>query len=268
MAEQPEPDKSGGFVSDVVNLYFAPGEGLRFHPAPPRLLAPRSPATSRWASSSRPSGCTRWSPASSSRARWRTRASGTRCPRSSAPASSKPRARFVPVFGWVFAVLGAPIVGARDVSGVLLFVYRFFYASEVTFPRPSPSSPGPSWRSALVAVSPHAARDGTQGRLEPEPPGSAPGQPDPVPGEGRHREAALGAPRQPRPLVVVAPLPAGHGLRRGEPAHDGSAFWGVAVCWRLIVLARWGSRSCDDGAGPRRLPRPPAMGRLSSFARP
>ena len=42
------------------------------------------------------------------------------------------QARFFPIFGWLIAVL-APIVALFGVAGDLLFVYRFFYASEVTF---------------------------------------------------------------------------------------------------------------------------------------
>jgi hypothetical protein len=44
------------------------------------------------------------------------------------------QARFFPIFGWVGAIVG-PIVFLLVISGVLMFVYRFFYASEVTFSR-------------------------------------------------------------------------------------------------------------------------------------
>ncbi len=42
--------------------------------------------------------------------------------------------RFFPIFGWVFAIVG-PIVFLMVTSAVLMFVYRFFYASEVAFSR-------------------------------------------------------------------------------------------------------------------------------------
>lgn len=40
--------------------------------------------------------------------------------------------KFFPIFAWVGGLLGAPIVLAL-ISGVLLFIYRFFYAGQVTF---------------------------------------------------------------------------------------------------------------------------------------
>jgi hypothetical protein len=40
--------------------------------------------------------------------------------------------KFFPIFAWVAGVVGAPIFLAV-ISGALLFVYRFFYAGQVTF---------------------------------------------------------------------------------------------------------------------------------------
>lgn len=42
------------------------------------------------------------------------------------------QAKLFPIFGWVGAVLGAPVT-FLVVGGLYLFVFRFFYASEVTF---------------------------------------------------------------------------------------------------------------------------------------
>lgn len=42
------------------------------------------------------------------------------------------QAKFIPVFAWVGGILGVPIA-LSVISGVLLFIYRFFYASQVTF---------------------------------------------------------------------------------------------------------------------------------------
>ncbi|MFI5184501.1 MAG: YIP1 family protein [Vicinamibacteria bacterium] len=42
------------------------------------------------------------------------------------------QSKMIPIFGWVGGILGAPIFLAL-MAGVLLFIYRFFYAGQVTF---------------------------------------------------------------------------------------------------------------------------------------
>jgi hypothetical protein len=128
------------------------------------------------------------------------------------------QSKMFPIFGWVIALIGNPI-GVLLVGAVLLFVFRFFYAGEVTFKQALTITAYSFLAYGLVTtLSPHPLLP--EGRLEPQSVGDTASEPNPAPRQGGRGQAPLGPPgghRPPQPLVDVPP---GFGLRGGGQEGD------------------------------------------------
>lgn len=146
-------------------------------------------------------------------------------------------ARVFPIFGWLIAVL-APIVGLLVVAGVLLFVFRFFYASEVTFSQAVAVVAWSFLAAGLVTVPLTLLVMGLRGDWNLNPQEVLAANPTLLLEKGSTA----------KPLWVLLGsldlfslwraflLASGFGV--ASKRSTGSAFWGVAVCWGLYVLGQ------------------------------
>lgn len=126
--ESPAPR---GFLQNLFDLYLAPRETFTDVVRRPRFLAPllglvalNLAFTGIWLQKVDPGEFLKAQLEESGR--W------DKIPPERREAVMTGQSKFFPVIGWVGGALGAPIV-VLVVSTVLLFVYRFFYAGEVTF---------------------------------------------------------------------------------------------------------------------------------------
>ncbi len=147
-------------------------------------------------------------------------------------------ARFFPIFSWVIGVL-APIVLLLVVAGVLLFVFRFFHASEVTFSRAVAVVAWSFLAAGLVTVPLSLLVMQLRGDWNLNPQDVLAANPTLLLEKGSTA----------KPLWVLVGsldlfslwraflLASGFGV--AGKRSTGSAFWGVAACWGLWVLGQF-----------------------------
>src|SRR5262249_24613937 len=125
------PAASRGFLQNLVDLYIAPSEAFRDIVARPNVLAPivillalNIAFTAVWLRNVEPR---EFMKAQIEQAgRW------DKIPPDRREEVLDQQARLLPIFGWPGALLGAPIV-IVVVGAVFLFVFRFFFAGELSF---------------------------------------------------------------------------------------------------------------------------------------
>lgn len=238
MAEQAEPEASGGFVSNVVNLYFAPSEGFASILRRPNFWLPLACHivvallfTALWLQ--------KVDFPEFLKAQMEASGQWDKIPSDRRASILETQSKVVPVFSWVFAVLGAPLV-VLVVSGVLLFVYRFFYASEVTFGKALAIVAHSFFALALLSSPLILLVMQLKGDWNLNP------------GEALQANLTLAFERATtaKPLWALASsldlfslwlvflLATGFGV--ASKRTIGSAFWGVAVCWFVIILVKVG----------------------------
>ena len=147
--------------------------------------------------------------------------------------------RFFPIFAWVFAAV-IPIVFLMLTSAVLMFVYRFFYASEVTFSRALAIVTWTFLAIGLIATPLMLLVMGLKGEWNVAPQEVL--QANPTLLLDRSDTAkwlwALVGSMDLFSLWHVFLLAAGFGV--ASKRSTGSAAWGVAVCWALATLVKVG----------------------------
>lgn len=121
------------FPSTLGNLYVAPTEAFRDIVARPRWLAPflvlmclNIAFTAVWMS--------KVDPRAFMRAEMEQSGAMDRVPPEKVAEIMETQTRMFPVMGWVGALLG-PIIVYLLLAGVFLFVFRFFFGGDVTFPQ-------------------------------------------------------------------------------------------------------------------------------------
>jgi hypothetical protein len=120
-----------GFLQNLLDLYVSPSQAFRDIVAHPRVLAPMAVLlalnlafTAVWLRNVEPR---EFMKAQIEQAgRW------DKIPADRREDVLDQQSRMLPVFGWTGAILGAPIV-IVVVGAVFLFVFRFFFAGELTF---------------------------------------------------------------------------------------------------------------------------------------
>ena len=147
------------------------------------------------------------------------------------------QARFFPIFGWLFAIL-VPIVVLLGVAGVLLFVFRFFYAGEVTFSQAIAVVAWSFLAAGLVTVPLTLLVMQLRGDWNLNPQEVLAANPTLLLEKGSTAKPlwVLVGSLDLFSLWRASLLAAGFGV--ASKRSTASAFWGVAVCWGLFVLVQ------------------------------
>lgn len=238
MAEGPEPEKSGGFLQNVLNLYVAPSEAFTAIVRRPNFWLPLGCHvlvallfTAIWIH--------KVDLPEFMKAQMEASGQWDKIPAERRANILETQSKVVPIFSWVFATLGTAIVVVLT-SAVLLFVYRFFYASEVTFLQ-ALAIVAYSFLTVALVSSPLIL---LVMQLK--------GDWNINPGEALQANLTLAFEKATtaKPLWALAGsldlfsfwllflIASGFGV--ASRRTTGSAFWGVAVCWGVIVLGKVG----------------------------
>lgn len=125
------PDSGGGFFQNLTDVWFSPREAFARILRKPRLLAALAlyaaivlGFTGVWMSKVDATEFIKTQIEESGRA--------DRIPPDQRQAVIEQQARMMPIFGWVLGPVAIAVVVLVN-SGVLMFVFRFFYGGEVTF---------------------------------------------------------------------------------------------------------------------------------------
>ena len=144
------PEKPGGFLQNLIDLYFAPREAFgRIVPNPTFIL----PLLGHVILSLVFTGI--WLNKVEVREFMKTQlqeqGQWDRIPAEQREGLLDQQEKFMPIMGWVGAVLGGPIT-VVVVAGVLLFIFRFFYAGAVGFKQSMAITSWSFFALALVAT--------------------------------------------------------------------------------------------------------------------
>ena len=125
------PEKPGGFFQNLVDLYFAPREAFSRIVPNPTWIVPLVGHmilglifTGVWLN--------KVEPAEFMKTQLQESGQWDNIPAEQRENIIEQQSKFMPIFGWVGAAVGGPIA-ILVVAGILLFIFRFFYAGEVGF---------------------------------------------------------------------------------------------------------------------------------------
>jgi hypothetical protein len=125
------PESGGGFFQNLIDVYFAPREAFTRIVRSPRILIPLViyvvlvlGFTGIWMQKMDPVEFMKTQIEESGRA--------DRIPPDQRQNIIEQQARMMPIFAWVLGPVGIAVT-LLAIAGSLLFVYRFFYAAEVSF---------------------------------------------------------------------------------------------------------------------------------------
>jgi hypothetical protein len=233
-----EPEKPGGFFPNLVDLYFSPREGFTRIVRKPSFVLPLVAYlvlvlgfTGIWMSKMDPVEFMKIQIEESGRA--------DRIPADQRESIIEQQAKMMPIFAWVGGVVGT-VVTFLVVAGVLLFVFRFFYASEMTFKQAVAIVSWVFFAVGLVTtpllllvlqlkgdwnINPQEAIQANLGLLLDKSTAAKP-------------LWALLSSIDVFSLWMVFLLAAGFGVASRKTT--GSALWGVGLCWAIIVLGKVG----------------------------
>jgi hypothetical protein len=126
-----EPAPAGGFFQNLIDVYFSPREAFQRIVSRPSFLLPLAAYlvlvlgfTAIWMS--------RMDPVEFMKVQLEESGQADKMPAEQRQQVIEQQSKMMPVFGWVGSIVGTAVV-LLLVAGVLLFVFRFFYAAEVTF---------------------------------------------------------------------------------------------------------------------------------------
>jgi len=125
------PETPGGFFQNLIDLYFAPREAFARIVRSPRFLVALVVYavlvlgfTGIWLH--------RMDPAQFMKTQIEESGRADRIPADQREAIIEQQAKMMPILAWVFGPVGIAVT-LLGTAGVLMFVYRFFYSSEVGF---------------------------------------------------------------------------------------------------------------------------------------
>jgi len=125
------PPPAGGFFQNLIDVYFSPREAFQRIVRRPSFLLPLAAYlvlvfgfTGIWMS--------RMDPAEFMKVQLEESGQAEKMTAEQRQQVIDQQSKMMPVFGWVGSIVGTAVV-LLLVAGVLLFVFRFFYAAEVTF---------------------------------------------------------------------------------------------------------------------------------------
>jgi hypothetical protein len=127
----PAPLPPGGFFQNLIDVYFSPREAFQRIVSRPSFLLPLAAYvvlvlgfTGVWMS--------RMDPVEFMKVQLEESGQAERMPAEQRQQIIEQQARMMPIFGWVGSIVGTAVM-VLLVAGILTFVFRFFYAGEVTF---------------------------------------------------------------------------------------------------------------------------------------
>jgi len=125
------PDQPGGFFQNLIDVYFSPREAFTRIVRNPAFVLPLVAYivlvlafTGVWMS--------KMDPVEFMKVQIEESGQSDRIPAEQRQEIIERQAQMMPIFAWVGSVVGT-VVTFLVVAGILLFIFRFFYASEVTF---------------------------------------------------------------------------------------------------------------------------------------
>jgi hypothetical protein len=144
------PEKPGGFFQNLVDLYFAPREAFaRIVPNPTFIL----PLLGHIVLSMVFTGIwlNQMEPREFMKTQLQESGQWDKIPAEQRENIMEQQSKFMPIMGWVGAVLGGPIT-VLVIAAVLLFIFRFFFAGEVGFKQAMAITAWSFFALALVAT--------------------------------------------------------------------------------------------------------------------
>jgi len=232
------PESGGGFFQNLIDVYFSPREAFTRIVRSPRILLPLLGYvvlvlgfTGIWMQKMDAREFMKVQIEESGRA--------DKIPAEQREAIIEQQAKWMPIFAWVMGPVGIAVT-LLVIAGVLMFVYRFFYSSEVTFKQAFAIVTWIFFAVALVStplmllvlqlkgdwnVAPQEVVQANLGLLLEKSSAAKP-------------LWALLSNIDLFSLWMVFLLAVGFGV--ASKKTTGSAIWGVAIPWILIVLAKVG----------------------------
>lgn len=125
------PESGGGFFQNLIDVYFSPREAFTRIVRSPRFLLPLVGYvilvlgfTGIWMS--------RMDAREFMKVQIEESGQADKIPAEQREAIIEQQAKWMPIFAWVMGPVGIAVT-LVVIAGVLMFIYRFFYSSEVTF---------------------------------------------------------------------------------------------------------------------------------------
>jgi hypothetical protein len=125
------PEKPGGFFQNLIDVYFSPREAFTRIVRSPRILIPVVVYvvlvlgfTGVWMH--------KMDPVEFMKTQIEESGQADRIPAEQRGAIIEQQAKWMPIFAWVMGPVGIAVT-LVVIAGVLMFIYRFFYAGEVSF---------------------------------------------------------------------------------------------------------------------------------------
>jgi hypothetical protein len=125
------PEPGGGFVQNLIDVYFSPREAFTRIVRSPRILLPLVGYvvlvlgfTGIWMQ--------KMDAREFMKVQIEESGQADKIPAEQREAIIEQQAKWMPIFAWVMGPVGIAVT-LLVVAGVLMFIYRFFYSSEVTF---------------------------------------------------------------------------------------------------------------------------------------
>jgi hypothetical protein len=232
------PETPGGFFQNLIDVYFSPREAFTRIVRNPSFLLPLAGYvvlvlgfTGIWMSRMDAREFMKIQIEESGRA--------DRIPAEQREAIIEQQAKWMPIFAWVMGPVGIAVT-LLVVAGALMFIYRFFYASEVTFRQAFTIVTWVFFAVSVVTtpllllvfqlkgdwnINPQEAIQANLGLLLEKSSAAKP-------------LWALLSSIDVFSLWMVFLLAVGFGVASRKPT--GSAIWGVGTAWALIVLVKVG----------------------------
>jgi Yip1-like protein len=127
------PAENRGFLATLLDVFIAPGDAFRAIARRPEWVAPFILAVGVGVAFSA-IWTQRVDPYQFMKAQMEESGAGDRIPAEKRGDVLRTQAKFFTVFSWIGPLVFAPLAYVA-LAGLLLFVYRFFYAADVTFPQ-------------------------------------------------------------------------------------------------------------------------------------
>ena len=232
------PESGGGFFQNLIDVYFSPREAFTRIVRNPRFLVPLVAYvilvlgfTGVWMQ--------KMDPAEFMKTQIEESGQADRIPAEQREAIIEQQAKWMPIFAWVMGPVGIA-VSLLVIAGALLFIYRFFYAAEVSFRQSFAIVTWVFFAVGLVTTPVTLAVMSLKGDWNINPQEAVQAN------LGLLLEKSSAA----KPLWtlltnidvfslwMVFLLAVGFAVASRKPT--GSALWGVAIPWILIVLAKVG----------------------------
>jgi len=232
------PESGGGFFQNLIDVYFSPREAFTRIVRNPRFLVPLVAYvilvlgfTGVWMQ--------KMDPAEFMKIQIEESGQADRIPAEQREAIIEQQAKWMPIFAWVMGPVGIA-VSLLVIAGALLFIYRFFYAAEVSFRQSFAIVTWVFFAVGLVTTPVTLAVMSLKGDWNINPQEAVQAN------LGLLLEKSSAA----KPLWtlltnidvfslwMVFLLAVGFAVASRKPT--GSALWGVAIPWILIVLAKVG----------------------------